>query len=83
MLYTYYTEKLLGLQEAKVTNIEENKEGLNISIEIEQKPHSCPCCGERTNTVHDYRKQKIKDISAFGKAITIVYRKRRYRYITE
>ena len=79
MLYNYYTEELLGLQEVKVTNIEEKEESKHISIEIPKKPHSCPCCGEQTDTIHDYRKQKIKDISAFGKAITIVYRKRRYR----
>jgi len=79
MLYTHYTEKLLGLQEAKVTKIEENKDGLQISVEIQQKEHLCPCCGKHTNTVHDYRRQKIKDISAFGKAVCIIYRKRRYR----
>ncbi len=78
MLYNHYTEKLLGLQEANVTNISENEEGLQISIEIPKKKHLCPCCGMPTTTVHDYRRQKIKDISAFGKAVSIIYRKRRY-----
>ena len=50
MLYTHYTEKLLGLQEAKITNIEEKEENLEISIELPQKKHSCPCCGEETDT---------------------------------
>ena len=80
MLYTHYTEKLLGLQKAKITNIEEKEENLEISIELPQKKHSCPCCGEETDTVHDYRRQNIKDISAFGKAVTIIYKKRRYRF---
>lgn len=79
MLYNHYTEKLLGLQEANVTNIEENEGGLQISIEIPQKNHICPCCDMPTKTVHDYRRQKIKDISAFGKAVSIIYKKRRYR----
>lgn len=79
MLYTHYTEKLLGLQEVKVTNVEEKEESLNISIELSQKRHSCPCCSKQTDTVHDYRRQKIKDISAHGKSVIIIYRKRRYR----
>ena len=79
MLYTYYTEKLVGLQEVKVTNIEEKEEGLQISVELPQKEHLCPCCGKPTSTIHDYRRQKIKDISAFGKAVSIIYKKRRYR----
>ena len=36
-------------------------------------------CGTATDTVHDYRIQVIKDIPAFGKLVSIVLRKRRYR----
>ncbi|HBL83958.1 MAG TPA: hypothetical protein DDZ99_03415 [Clostridiales bacterium] len=31
-----------------------------------------------TNTIHDYRTQKIKDIPAFGEFVVIKLRKRRY-----
>lgn len=79
MLYTNYTEKLLGFQEVSVKNVEENENSLQISVEIPQKEHICPCCSKPTNTVHDYRIQKIKDISAFGKTVSILYKKRRYR----
>ena len=46
---------------------------------MERKEHSCICCGTATDTVHDYREQVIKDIPAFGKLVSIVLRKRRYR----
>lgn len=79
MLYTHFTEKLLGLQGLKVTNIEKDEKSITIYAGLERKSHTCPCCGTATRTVHDYRTQKIKDIPAFGKLVTIILRKRRYR----
>ena len=43
-----------------------------------RKEHICPCCGKSTDKIHDYRKQYIKDIPAFGKLTYIVLNKRRY-----
>ena len=79
MLYTDFTEKLIGLQGINVTNVEENEKETVIFIELKRKTHNCICCGTATDTVHDYRKQVIKDIAAFGKTTTLVLRKRRYR----
>lgn len=42
------------------------------------KPHKCPCCSEKTDRIHDYRSQIIKDIHAFSKQVYINLRKRRY-----
>ena len=78
MLYKHFTEKLLGLQGLNITNIEEKEKSIIIYAEMERKEHQCICCGTATNTVHDYRKQVIKDIPAFGKLVKIVLRKRRY-----
>ena len=79
MLYTHFTEELLGLQGVKITNIENSEKSIEIYAELERKPHNCTSCGAATSTVHDYRTQRIKDIPAFGKLVTIVLRKRRYR----
>ncbi len=79
MLYTDFTEKLLGLQDVNITNVEESEKEIIIYAELKRKKHNCICCGTATDTVHDYRKQVIKDIPAFGKTVTIVLRKRRYR----
>ena len=79
MLYTHFTEELLGLQGVKITNIENSEKSITVYAELERKPHNCTSCGAATSTVHDYRTQRIKDIPAFGKLVTIVLRKRRYR----
>ena len=77
MLYQLFTEKLLGLQGVKGTNIEESETTILIYAEMERKEHHCVCCGTATNTIHDYREQKIKDIPAFGKKVQIILKKRR------
>ena len=79
MLYNYFTEKLIGLQGLKVTNIENEEKTITIYAEMERKQHTCICCGTATDTVHDYRTQRIKDISISGKPTIIVLKKRRYR----
>ena len=78
MLYNHFTEELLGLQGVKITNVEQEK-NLIIHLEMERKRHNCICCGTATDTIHDYRLQKIKDIPSFGKNVVIMLRKRRYR----
>ena len=79
MLYNHFTEKLIGLQGLKIANIENEEKTTIIHAEMERKEHNCICCGTATDTIHDYRKQKIKDISISGKEVIIVLKKRRYR----
>lgn len=79
MPYNYSTEKLLGLQDLIVKEIEDSETTMTIYAELERKPNKCTCCGAETDIVHDYRTQMIKDIPAFGKLVTIALRKRRYR----
>lgn len=79
MLYTDFTKEMLGLQDVIVTKIENNEKEIKIYAELERKKHNCVKCGTSTDTVHDYRIQEIKDIPAFGKLVTIILRKRRYK----
>lgn len=79
MLYTHFTEELIGLQGVKVNKVENSETKIIIHGELERTEHICPCCGGATDKIHDYRKQTIKDIPAFGKLVTIILRKRRYR----
>ena len=79
MLYTNNTEKLLGLQGVNVKKVEDNEKSVLIYAELERKKQKCPCCGESTDKIHDYREQTVKDIPAFGKLIVLKLRKRRYR----
>ena len=79
MLYNDFTEKLTGLQDLIITKVEDNEQELHIYGEMKRKTHKCPCCGELTDKIHDYREQEIKDIPSFGKKTIIHLHKRRYR----
>ena len=78
MLYFYFTEKLIGLQGVLIKNVENNDDFITISLEMKRKPHKCPCCGAKTDKIHDYRLQHIKYIHAFGNHVYINIRKHRY-----
>lgn len=78
MLYEDNTAKLLGLEDVTVKKIWEDESSRHIEIELPRRKHKCPCCGMETDRIHDYRKQRIKDISAFGKYVYLHLRKRRY-----
>ena len=70
--------KLLGLKDVIVKNVESNEKELHINIELPCRMHKCPACKAKTNRVHDYRNQVIRDSKAFGKNVYLHLRKRRY-----
>jgi len=78
MLCTNYTEELLGLKDISLKHVERRDNKLCIHIEMHQRIHKCPRCGEWTSKVHDYREQQIKDIPAFSEITVIYLRKRRH-----
>ena len=79
MLASYYSKEILKHQGVIVKNISETENNLEIHIEKPRKLHKCPKCGRMTDKIHDYRKQVIKELPAFGKKVRLVLRKRRYR----
>lgn len=79
MLFTNCIEKLTGLQDLEIKNIENTDNKIHIFCQLKRKHHKCPCCNAITNTIHDYREQVIKVILAFGKNCFIHLKKRRYR----
>lgn len=78
MLNEYYTEKLLGMKDVIVTNIETNDTDLCIHFELKKQLHNCPQCHQQTDSVHDYRIQVFKDAPILGHNSLFHYRKRRY-----
>ena len=78
MLMTDYTAKLLNLEDVIITNVENISDQLHIYIELPRRKHVCPCCGAETDSVHDYRWQKIKDVP-LARDTFLHLRKRRYR----
>lgn len=77
MLYIDNTAKVLGFEDVIVKNVWEES-SLHIEIELPRRKHKCPECHRETERIHDYRMQRIKDISAFGKPVYLHLRKRRY-----
>ncbi|MFA9457788.1 transposase family protein [Halalkalibacter sp. AB-rgal2] len=51
------------LEDVIITNSEVIEGTWKLSVEVPKCRHKCPCCGNRTNRVHDYRLQKIKHLN--------------------
>lgn len=69
---------LPGLEDVKVTQMEERAGVFRIYVEIPKHVHKCPQCGETTSNVHDYRIQKVQHLKLFERSTYLYYRKRRY-----
>ena len=80
MLNKDYTAKLLNLEDASITNVENISGEVHIFLELPRTKHPCPACGALTDRVHDYRMQTVKDVP-FGRKTLLHLRKRRYRCI--
>ena len=78
MLQKDYITNILGIANVSADKIERNREGVHIYISTQQSVHVCPCCGQKTKYVHDYRTQKIKDLNLYGEHCCLMLRKRRY-----
>lgn len=72
------TKNLLNLKDVIVKNIENFDSHINVFVETTPKEHICPCCGNSTKKIHDYRNQSIKDLPIHFKVVNIILRKRRY-----
>ena len=78
MLSSNYTKDLLNLQDVNIIKVQHFSTETLIYTQLPVKPHICPCCSQPTSYIHDYRIRKIKDVSAFGKHVTLIHRHRRY-----
>ncbi len=80
MLHTKdHTTKLLDMEHMKIEEVEVDEKKVVLHVSMERRFSECPACGALTETVHDYRTQRVKDIPIQGKAVVWMYRKRRYR----
>ncbi|MBR5947028.1 MAG: transposase family protein [Clostridia bacterium] len=79
MLYKDYTTKLLDMEHMEVKNIDVHPDRLIVYVAMERRATRCPCCGVETDTVHDYREQRVKDCHVQGKQLIWKDKKRRYR----
>lgn len=73
-----YITKLLNLKDVKITNVTEEEKEIKVYITTKAREHTCPCCGEKTKHIKDYRNQNIKHSIINNKVIVLVLKKRRY-----
>ena len=78
MLKQDYTSKILDLEDVIITDVESSMDQIHIYLELPRREQICPLCGTKTNRIHDYRMQRIKDIP-LSKYTFLHLRKRRYR----
>ena len=78
MSYHHFTEILLGFQDLSDINLKKEDEKWHIYIKHKRKKCSCPVCGTKTDRIHDYREQKIKDRDIQGTPVILHLTKRRY-----
>lgn len=79
MLSLYSIAKLLDMEHMNIKKVEQNAVSIVLTVEMDRRLTSCPDCGTLTDTIHDYRSQRVKDSPIQGKAVFWIYRKRRYR----
>ena len=53
--------------------IQENEKSFELEIEHPRKHCICPCCGQRTDKTHDYRRQQVKELPYFGKRVPMQF----------
>ena len=78
MLYTNYTEDLLGLKDVIVTNVENVNGESHILLNTRLQMQVCPNCRHETKRIHSYRMQPVKDLPLFGLRSILYLKKRRY-----
>jgi len=71
MLSIDFSTEILDLKDVIVTNVAQNENSIVVELKKPVKEQYCPCCGTATRTIHDYRKQDIKDIPMLGKMLIL------------
>ena len=78
MLTYNYTEKLIGMKDAILLNVENVQDTMIIELKMEKRIHECPRCKTHTSKVHDYRIQYVKDVPSFNQKVVLKIHKRRH-----
>ena len=78
MLTDNYTEKLIGIKDAILLNVENIQDTMIIEFKMEKRIHECPRCKTHTSKVHDYRIQYVKDVPSFNQKVVLKIHKRRH-----
>ena len=78
MLSDNYTEKLIGIKDALLLNVENIQDTMIIELKMKKRIREGPRCKAHTSKVHDYRIQYVKDIPSFNQKVVLKIHKRRH-----
>ena len=71
-------ELLVGLDDMTILAVDEVGDGLVVTVESTERPVGCAACGCRAQ-VKDRPVVELGDLAAFGRPVTLAWRKRRWR----
>lgn len=77
-MHSNITKNLLNLEGVFIKKIIPADNFVKIFLETKPSEQLCPCCGNSTKRIHDYRLQTIKDLPFQLKHTLLVLKKRRY-----
>ena len=57
----HYTEKLLGLKDVQIVDVQETEDSIEITLHPTRTSHPCPHCQRESTRIHDYRMQRFTE----------------------
>jgi len=54
-------------------------DGLTVRAHSIGRSVACPCCGQKSSSVHSYRPRKLQALEFMGRSVTIILRSRHFR----
>lgn len=78
MSYNHFTENLLEIQDLSDINLKKEDGICHFYLKHKRRECDCPSCGTKTDRIHDYRQQIIKDMDIQGAPVFLHLTKRRY-----
>jgi transposase len=74
----HYTEKLLGLKDVQVVDVQETEDSIEITLHPTRTSHPCPHCQRESTRIHDYRMQRMQHVRYGPRSLYYRLRKRRF-----
>lgn len=78
-MHNHCINKLLNIEDVIIKKVVHADTFVKIHLETKPTEHICPCCGQKTRRIHDYRSQVIKDVPFQFKHCYLALKKRRYQ----
>jgi transposase len=72
-----YTE-LLNLRGVEVSAVDIQEEEITFSCHSQNSEQTCPNCGHKTTTIHQYTKRKIRDLALLNRKVFLIFKVKQF-----